>query len=273
LQDLNDAIDNAFRHPNAAPFVAKRLIRHLVTSNPSPAYVERVARVFANNCAGFYAEPSCTSERGDLKAMLRAILLDPEARGDFKTDPSYGRLREPVQFIAAIGRAFPARGTQWSGNPLGESDGVVNPLSERMEQSVFRPPTVFGYFPAEYDVPGADNLKGPEFGLMSSSTGLARVSFAAKMFYHNGVPRFDTIDVDAGTFFSHIALQPLAADPPQLIAALDRLLFHGTMSAEMSDALRQAIEAVPTSNPNHLRERTRAAVFLVVSSPQYQVQR
>jgi hypothetical protein len=161
----------------------------------------------------------------------------------------------------------------WSGNPSGESDGVLNPLAERMEQSVFRPPTVFGYFPAEYDVPGADNLKGPEFGLMSSSTALSRVSFAAKMFYYHGVQRFETIDVTNGTFLNLSALHPLAADPALLVAELDRLLFHGTMTAEMRDALRQAVEAVPTSNPNHLRDRTREAVFLAISSPQYQVQR
>ncbi|HYO62875.1 MAG TPA: DUF1800 family protein, partial [Pyrinomonadaceae bacterium] len=75
LQDLNDAIDNAFHHPNTPPFVSKRLIRHLVTSNPSPAYVERVARVFANNCAGFYPDSACAGERGDLKATVRAMLL------------------------------------------------------------------------------------------------------------------------------------------------------------------------------------------------------
>src|ERR1043166_2282524 len=81
LQDLNAAIDNIFNHPTVGPFLSKRLIRQLVTSNPSPAYVERVAAVFANNCAGFYPDSGCSGERGDLRAVVRAILLDPEARG------------------------------------------------------------------------------------------------------------------------------------------------------------------------------------------------
>lgn len=273
LQDLNDAIDNAFNHPNTPPFVSKRLIRHLVTSNPSPAYVERVARVFANNCAGFYPDSNCTGERGDLKATVRAVLLDPEARGDFKTDPSYGRLREPAQLIAGLGRALPARGVQSAQNPSGESDGVINHLSVRMQQDVFKPPTVFGYFPAEYDIPSADNLKGPEFGGMSSSTALARVDFISQMFSRFGVERFQTPDIVDGTFFSYSALMPLADDPPRLVALLDALFLHGTMSPEMRAAVIQGVEAVPTSNRNYLRDRTREALFLVLSSPQYQIQR
>jgi hypothetical protein len=90
-QDLAAALDNIFNHPNVGPFIGRQLIQHLVTSNPSPAYVERVARVFNNNCAGLYADSPCSGARGDLKAVVTAILLDPEARGDVKTDPGSGR--------------------------------------------------------------------------------------------------------------------------------------------------------------------------------------
>ena len=83
-QDLNAAVDNIFNHPNVGPFIATRLIRSLVTSNPDPAYVQRVAVTFNNNCAGLYAAANCNGERGDLQAVVRAILLDPEARGDVK---------------------------------------------------------------------------------------------------------------------------------------------------------------------------------------------
>ncbi|HYJ48227.1 MAG TPA: DUF1800 domain-containing protein, partial [Pyrinomonadaceae bacterium] len=92
--DLNAALDNIFNHPNVGPFVGRQLIQHLVTSNPSPAYVARVAAVFNNNCAGLYPDNPCSGARGDLKAVVTAILLDPEARGDAKTDPAYGRQRE-----------------------------------------------------------------------------------------------------------------------------------------------------------------------------------
>jgi uncharacterized protein DUF1800 len=271
LQDLNAAIDNAFNHPNTGPFISKRLIRQLVTSNPSPAYVERVAAVFANNCAGFYPDSSCTSARGDLAAVVRAILLDPEARGEFKTDPNYGRLREPVLFISNICRAFDAKGIGPGINNIVESDGNLNPQSVRMGQDVFRPATVFGYFPSEYNVPGA-GLKGPEFGILSSSTSLTRAGFGAQMSFR-GIPMFADADTPNGTFINLSSIQPFAGDPAQLVGALDALLMHGTMSPTMRDAVTQAILAVPASDPNYLRNRSQSAVYLVLTSPQYQVQR
>src|SRR6185295_14185749 len=82
--DLTAALNNIFNHPNVGPFLSKQLIQHLVTSNPSPAYVERVARVFNNDCDALYPQ-ACSSARGNLRAVVQAILLDPEARGDVKT--------------------------------------------------------------------------------------------------------------------------------------------------------------------------------------------
>src|SRR5207248_847585 len=99
LDELNAAIDNLFNHQNTGPYVCTQLIHQLVTSNPSPAYVGRCAAAFANNGSGV---------RGDMKAIITAVLLDPEARGDVKTDPNYGRLREPVQFILNMLRTFNA---------------------------------------------------------------------------------------------------------------------------------------------------------------------
>ena len=84
--DLTIALDNIFNHPNVGPFIGKQMIQHLVTSNPSPAYVERVAKVFNNDCNALYPA-GCTNTRGNMKAVVQAILLDPEARGDVKTDP------------------------------------------------------------------------------------------------------------------------------------------------------------------------------------------
>ena len=94
---LERTLDNIFYHPNVGPFVSKLLIQHLVTSDPTAAYVGRVAAKFNNNGSGI---------RGDMKSVIRAILLDPEARGDKKTDPNFGKLREPVQFATNILRAL-----------------------------------------------------------------------------------------------------------------------------------------------------------------------
>src|SRR2546423_10626489 len=177
-QDLNAALDNIFNHTNVAPFISTRLIRSLVTSNPGPAYVERVAVVFNNNCAGLYPEAQCTGERGDLKAVVRAILLDPEARGDVKSDPDYGRLREPAVFMVGVCRVI--------NDTMNVSlfDFVTH--AERMDQDVFKPSSVFGYFPADYVVPGT-HLAGPEFGTLSASSFFKRMDASYALIYRDGL--------------------------------------------------------------------------------------
>jgi uncharacterized protein (DUF1800 family) len=254
-QDLTAALDNIFNHPNVGPFVGRQLIQHLVTSNPSPAYVERVARVFNNNCAGLYPASPCSGARGDLKAVVTAILLDPEARGDAKTDPSYGRLREPAQFIANILRATGAA-----------SDGYLNPNSATLDQDVFRPPTVFNYYPADYVIPGA-NLSGPAFGILSTTTSLRRANFVNTIL-NNGIAV--SVNAPTGTQVPLTALVALASDPTALVNELDRLMMHGTMSPGMKTSIINAVASVSAANT---LSRTRMGVYLVASSSQYQIAR
>src|SRR5262249_36525029 len=139
--DLQAALDNIFNHPNVGPFISLRLIQHLVTSNPSSPYVARVAAVFNNNGAGV---------RGDMSAVVRAVLLDPEARGDLKTSASYGHLREPALFICNLLRAFNAK----SADLTKPSDGYLNPQAVNMGQDVYRPPSVFSYYSPGYSIAG-----------------------------------------------------------------------------------------------------------------------
>jgi uncharacterized protein (DUF1800 family) len=252
-QDLAAALDNIFNHPNVGPFIGRQLIQHLVTSNPSPAYVERVARVFNNNCAGLYADSPCSGVRGDLKAVVTAILLDPEARGDVKTDPSYGRLREPAGFITNILRAGSAA-----------SDGYLNPNAVSLDQDVFRPPTVFNYYPADYVIPGT-TLNGPQFGILSTTTSLRRANFANTIIY-NGIGV--TVNSPTGTQLNLSALQSFASNPGSLVDELNRLMLHGTMSQSMRNSIVTAISTV-----SELQSRTRMAFYLVASSSQYQIER
>jgi len=253
-KDLNDAIDNIFNDPNVGPFISRQLIQHLVTSNPSPAYVERVTTVFNDNGAGV---------RGDLKAVIKAILLDGEARGDAKLDPSYGRLRHPAQFVANICRAFNAK----SADGTTTSDGYLNPQSSTLGMDVFRPPSVFSYFPPGYVVPGTGGARGPEFGILSTSTALRRANFVNTIV-------FSRIAVGAnapsGTSLDLSAMQALAGDPPKLVDELNTLMMHGTMSAEMRQSIIDAVTAVAGTNP---LKRARTAVYLVATSSQYQVER
>jgi hypothetical protein len=253
VQDLNDAIDNIVNDPNVGPFISKLLIQHLVTSNPTPAYVARVASVF-NDAGGAH---------GDLRAVVKAILLDPEARGDDKTDANYGRLRHPAQFIANVLRAFGAR----SADATSDSDGYLNPQSVLMGMDVFRPPSVFSYFSPGTVVPGTNGVRGPEFGLFSTSTALRRVNVVNTI-------AFSRIPVSAnapnGTAIDLSGVEALAGDPGQLVDALNVLLLHGTMSDDMRQSVIGAVSAVPAGNAH---KRAQTAVHLVATSSQYQVER
>jgi uncharacterized protein (DUF1800 family) len=256
-QELNAAIDNIAFDPNVAPFIGKQLIQHLVTSNPTPGYVARISAVFTANA----------NSSTQLYDVVRAILLDPEARGDFidpVAQPNYGKLREPVQFITNLLRAFNAT-----------SDGVLNSLnvggssigSADMSQNVFQAPSVFSFYPPTARVPG-ENALGPQFGIFSSLTSLRRANFANRVIFSNipaAAPNRPT-----GTSIDLSPWDPLASNPDQLIEALNQLLLHGAMSAEMRDSVRVAVETIPASNA---RLRVRTALYLIATSSQYQVQR
>jgi uncharacterized protein (DUF1800 family) len=257
-QELNAAIDNIIQHQNVAPFISKQLIQHLVTSNPSPGYVERIAGVFAAR------RDSLTQ----LQEVVRAILLDPEARGDFKgpaAEPNYGKLREPVLFITHILRAFKAT-----------SDGVLDAVnversaigSGAMSQEVFKAPSVFNFYPPTARVPGETGVLGPQFTIFSSLTSLRRDNFVNRVI-------FATIPADpphrpTGTSIDLAAWDALGNDPDRLIAALDELLLHGTMSGEMRHIIREVVVSIPADNG---RLRVQTAIYLIATSPQYQVQR
>ncbi|HYX40675.1 MAG TPA: DUF1800 family protein, partial [Pyrinomonadaceae bacterium] len=260
-QDLSAALDNIFNHPNVGPFIGKQLIHELVTSNPSPAYVARVAAVFNNNGQGV---------RGDMRAVIRAILLDPEARGDKKTDPNFGRLREPAQFVAGMLRACNAKSFDKTTN----SDGVIASLSNLdftgMDEDLFRPPTVFSYFPADYNVPNTD-LEGPEFGILSATTALKRANYANGLIY-TGITVSST-NRPNGTSLDFSAMQALADNPQQLVDSLNSLLLHNTMSATISSSIVTNVSAIPTSDANYKLKRAQTALYLVLTSAQYQVER
>ena len=243
--DLTQALDNIFFHPNVGPFIGAQLIQHLVTSNPSPDYVRRVAQAFDDNGSGV---------RGDMRAVIAAILLDPEARGAVKTDPDYGRLREPVLFIANVCRAAGAA-----------SDGILAGQANAMGQYLFYSPSVFSYYPHEYQVPGTP-LQGPEFGIQSSLAASSRINFVnALAFSHIASPA-----PDPGTAVDFSALAALAGDPNALVAALDRVFLHDTMS---NAAVAAVVGAVAAISPSNALLRAQTAFYLVASSSQYQVAR
>jgi hypothetical protein len=255
--ELALAIDALFNHQNTGPYLCGQLIHQMVTSNPSPAYVGRCASAFANNGSGI---------RGDMKAVIIAIILDPEARGDNKTDPVYGHLREPVLFINNQLRAFDATSDfNLAGSLRGSFSYTID-----MEQDLFSPPTVFSYYAADYGLPGT-TLLGPEFGVLSTSSSLKRANFVDTLFLANngnGIPA--GVDRPTGTQAHYASYQAMAGNPQQLVDALDALLLHNTMSDSMKTSIVQTVTNVTNGDA---AIRTRTAIYLTLTSSQYQVAR
>jgi uncharacterized protein (DUF1800 family) len=244
-QDLQGAMDNVFNHPNVGPFVANELIQHLVTSNPSPAYIQRVASVFNNNGS---------SVRGDMKAVITAILLDPEARrGD---DPATavgtdGHLQEPILYMTGLLRAFGATSDgsslAYQGNDMGQ-------------QALFSP-SVFNFYSPSYVIPGT-TMYGPEFQILTTATSLNRVNWTND-FVFGSIGTGTTVD------FSSYATQ--ASNPTALLGSLNTLMLHGSMSSDMQSSILTAMQTVPTGSKQGLQE-AQAAIYLIGTSSQYQVQ-
>lgn len=246
--DLDAALDNVFNHPNLGPFIAKQLIQHLVTSNPTPGYIARVAEVFNANEHGV---------RGDLASVVRQILFDDESRGDVHGAPTYGHLLEPVLFVTRLLRAFNAT-----------SDGVLASFSASMGQDLFKAPSVFNFYPPAYRIVGGNGLLGPEFRLFDPASSFARINFVNTVVFNGIQPSLP--DRPRGSALDLTPYLPLAGNPDALIASLNGLLLHRTMSQEMHNAIATAVGAVPATAP---LQRVKTAVYLVASSSNYQVQR
>jgi uncharacterized protein (DUF1800 family) len=240
--ELHAAMDNIAQHPNVGPFFGTRLIQALVKSNPSPAYVQRVAAAFADNGVGV---------RGDMKAVIRAVLLDPEARaGDAQPAAAGdGKLREPTLYITRLLRAFPAR---YSGQGLPY-------YAQSMKQDVYAAPSVFNFYPPSYR-PQGYSLFGPEFKILDSPALASRLNFAWDL--TNGGLAGKVQPVFTG-------LIAAAADNAALIATLDRNLLHGTMP----DGLRSNIAGALTASGGDARERAMLALYIVAASPAFNIQK
>jgi uncharacterized protein (DUF1800 family) len=280
---MDQALDNMFNHPNVAPFVCRTLIQQMVTSDPTPAYVGRVAAVFNNNGSGV---------RGDMKAVVKAILLDPEARGDVKTDPFYGKLREPVQYATNLLRTFNVRSADGAGLSEGyiaNAGGVTGGGRAEfngMAQIPFFAPTVFNFYPPGYIVPGT-TMNGPEFAILTTGTTIQRTNFMNRFVYQTVIPPSATAapipvnlpNAPNGTsidFSDLVALEASDTTNGLLLDELSRRMLHGTMSAQMKSTISTACNAVTlsgTPTPEQLLNRVRMAVYLVATSSQYQVQR
>jgi uncharacterized protein (DUF1800 family) len=244
-QDLKGALDNIFADANVGPFVCRQLIQHLVTSTPSAGYISRVAAVFANDGTGV---------RGNMQAVLTAILTDTEARaGD--TDPSFdgGHLREPVLFLTEM-----VRGLGFTNTAANGSYESLSTYSSNLSERPYRANSVFNFFPPNYVVPGTA-LNAPEFGIENTATATLRESLADSI-VNNKISGFNVDLSDTST------LGVMAADPATLVNYLSMLLMHSQMPTNMQSVIVNAITPISSNS-----QRVRVALYLVITSSQYKI--
>jgi len=247
---LKRAMDVICAHPNVGPFIGMQLIQRLVTSNPSPAYVARVSAAFNDDGKGV---------RGNLKAVVRAILLDPEARNPDLNDPAWGKVREPILRFSGWARAFGATSTNGAWAMPDTTDNTI-----RLAQSPMRSATVFNFFRPRYSPPVTElakrHLVAPEMQI-TDETSIA------------GYLNFLSIYADRGWEDLQTSYAPeiaLAHDPQALVARIVLLLAGDAFSAQTARSIADAVATLPASRP---RDRVRAAILLVAATPEYLVQK
>ncbi len=261
--DLKIALDTLFNHPSLPPFVSKQLIQHLVTSNPSPAYINRVAQAFKDDGTGV---------RGNMQAVITAVLMDTEARdtATATTNPQYGKVREALLRYTEWARAFTAQSRTGSFD-VGNTQDPIYGLGEMW----LRSPSVFNWFAPGYTPPNspisAAGLLSPEMQMTNVSTVVGYINYLQSAIGANAQGGPDV--------FSYYSTEmSLAATPDQLMDRINLLLMSGQMSATLYDQILGAITAIPipASNQNAINAallaRAQTAIYLTVASPDYAAQ-
>jgi len=259
MKDIEDAVNHLFNHPNVGPFVSRQLIQRFVKSNPTPDYINRVASVFNNNGSGV---------RGDLKAVIKAILLDDEARTcEALKDPNHGKLREPTLRFAQLARSF----------------NLISPLNrfwdhgaghlEWTGQMALSAPSVFNFYEPDYQPPGEltfNGLVGPEFKILNSKTSIGYINIM------NGAIMWDTFirswEIDYGDEIVRMDLTDLeqyADDMERVINHFDILLTNGQLSDLMRKEMRTAADGLLWGDVDFTK--VRMALYGLMISPDYTI--
>lgn len=260
VADLEAALDVLFNHPNVGPFLGRQLIQRLVMSNPSPAYVARVAAAFADNGAGV---------RGDLWATVRAVIMDDEARELHDASDEAGKLREPLLRLSAMWRAF--------GAYSGSGDYRVWNPEDPFGQGPLRAPSVFNFYRPDFELPGEinDGIHAPEFQISTESQ-VTLTTNELRTYVFDAWPQNPY--ADEHTILLDLSEEiALANDPKALVERLDTLLMFGTMSPEMRAVIEAAVAFTDydygalSGKPAGL-QRVQEAIYLIVTSPEGAIQ-
>jgi hypothetical protein len=258
--DLTGALTNIFNHANVGPFVCRQLIQHLVTSNPSSAYVSRIAAVFAN-------DGSAQAVRGNLQAVVQAILLDPEARaGD--ANPSYdgGHLREPLLYMTNVMRGLGFTFTGAGAGTGAEYYYTPGNFTSALSEKPYTSGAVFNFFPPNYVIPGT-TTNAPEFGIENTAAAILRLTLADNLVY-NRITDF-SVDLSATSALGLTASATgnATTDSTNLVNALSNIFMHGQMPAQMQTDIVNHVATL-----TNIPERVRVATYLVITSSFYKVE-
>lgn len=270
IADIEDAIDNLFEHPNVGPFIGKLLIQRLVTSNPSPEYVSRVSAAFNDNGSGV---------RGDMQAVVKAIILDKEARScDAVEDSSFGMLREPFIRYVQLCNAFNLS------TESGKYRNAMDDINDLINQKPFTSPSVFNFFQPDHQPIGdiADqDLVAPEFQIVNSQSLVG---------YLNGLNEWIIRDQPADewrlyndeevpenekAFFQLDDEINIATDDRlhELVDRLNLVLAHGRLTQRTEDIIINAVKEFADEDRDDLDRRVRVAIYLVMSAPEFLINR
>lgn len=243
-QELEQALTAIVNNGNVAPFISRQLIQHLVSSNPSPAYVGRVSTVFQ-------------SSGGDMKQVIKAILLDKEAlKPPSKTG---GHLRSPVLWLTHLLRAFKVTDAT--------SDFVLFdsylPRQYRMSMEVYRSPSVFNFYPPDFPVPNS-KLQGPEFGIFSTTEAFNRANLAYAIINKQ---ISTSADRPKGTWIDYSGLQDFSADPTALVSKLAAKMLPEGMNPKIQQLMAQIVGWAPE------KERLQHAIYWMATSPEFMIEK
>ena len=259
IDDVDMALDYIFQHPNVGPFIARRLIQQLITSNPSPSYIYDVAQVFNDNGDGI---------RGDLAAVIKSILLHEEARDClWYENPANGKLKSPVGRYLQFARIFADRESQdyfWTSGFTFEYNTYQRPLAS---------PSVFNFYLPDHQPNGdirENGLYGPEFEIHNSATSTGYANEVDDWVRKKKVFTIDILDYEVP--LQSEGLASMAQDPEVLVNYLDYLLCHGRLSAETRQIVIETLNQVELV-PDFLEKRTELAMFLIMISPDYTIQK
>jgi uncharacterized protein (DUF1800 family) len=259
MDDINLALDHLFNHPNVGPFISRKLIQHFVKSNPTNLYISDVAQVFNDNGEGV---------RGDMKAVMKAILLHDEARACiWQNDPTNGKLKSPVLRYAAFARAV----EKVDEKPLyfTEARNFYSNTSHRVLSS----PSVFNFYSPNHKPNGplaTMELYGPEFELHNSVTSIGYVNEVDGWTRNGRI--FDASELPFDIELDKVSYYEIAQDPDVLINHLDVVLTYGRLKEETKAIIRQALNEIPVGNmETALKQRVEIATYLIMISPEFNV--